>query len=317
MTRYLARRLGLMLVTLWVMSVAIFFISQIAPGDLARTILGQFASPDSLAALRGQLHLNDPAPERYLRWISGFPRGDWGLSPTNANEPIRDLIPARLTNSLILAGAALLVIVPVSVLLGLAAALRRDRFSDHLITIGALALMAVPEFITGTLLLYVFGVWSHWLPTDSIASLGVNPLSTPVHLILPAMSLGLVYFGYVSRMMRSSTIAVLDSAYVRTAVLKGLPRHRVLTHHVLRNAMAPTVTVIAAQAGYLIGGLVVVETLFDYPGIGTLMLNASQNHDLPLLEDCVLVTAALFMLSNLLSDVLNAMLNPHIRLGLA
>ena len=317
MALYLARRLALLLLTLWLMSIAVFAISEVAPGDLPHSILGQFATPDSIAALRQQLHLNDPAAVRYARWVSGFVRGDWGDSPTNANVPIRSLIPARLTNSLILAAAALLVIVPISIALGLAAALRRDRLPDHVITISALSFMAVPEFITGTLLLYVFGVWTHWLPTDSIAALGVNPLFSPVHLILPALSLGLVYFGYVSRMMRASTLAVLDSAYVRTALLKGLPRRRILFSHVLRNAMGPTVTVIATQAGYLVGGLVVVETLFDYPGIGTLMLSASQNHDLPLLEDCVMLTAALFMLSNLLSDLLGAALNPRIRLGLA
>jgi peptide/nickel transport system permease protein len=316
MRRYLLRRLGLVLFTLWLLSVAVFAVAEVVPGDIAHVILGHFATPDSIAALRQQMHLNDPAPTRYVRWISGFVTGQWGESPSNGNVAITSLIPDRLYNSLILAAAALLVIVPVSITIGVLAALRRDRLPDRVISVSALALMAVPEFITGTILLFVFGVWTHWLPTDSVAALGVNPLFSPVHLVLPALSLGLVYFGYVSRMMRASTISVLDSAYVRTALLKGLPWRRVLFRHVLRNAMAPTLTVITTQAGYLVGGLVVVEQLFDYPGIGTLLLGASQSHDVPLLEDCVMLTALLFMLSNLLADVLNAALNPRIRTSL-
>lgn len=317
MTQYLLRRLGLLVLTLWLLSVAVFAVAEVVPGDIAHVILGHFATPDSIAALRAQLHLSDPAPARYIRWISGFLTGNWGNSPSNGNVPITSLIPDRLYNSLVLALAALLVIVPVSISMGVVAALHRDRLVDRAIAISSLALMAVPEFITGTILLFIFGIWTHWLPTDGISALGVNPLFSPVHLVLPALSLGLVYFGYVSRMMRASTIAVLDSAYVRTALLKGLPRRRVLLHHVLRNALAPTLTVVATQAGYLVGGLVVVEQLFDYPGIGTLTLGASQAHDVPLLEDCVMLTALLFMLSNLIADLLNAALNPRVRTSLA
>jgi len=315
MARYLLRRLGLLLITLWLMSIAVFVLTAVLPGDEAQIILGQFATPGSIAALHKQLHLDDPVVVRYLRWIGGFVTGDWGTSPSNSDAPITSLIPDRLGNSLILAGSALLVIVPTSIALGVTAALRQNRLSDRAISVGTLSLMAVPEFITGTILLFVFGVSLHWLPTDSIAAIGGSPLASPSHLVLPALALGLVFFGYVSRMMRASTIGVLESAYVRTARLKGMPRHRVLLRHVLPNALGPTLTVVASQVGYLVGGLVVVERLFNYPGIGTLLLGAGLSHDVPLLEDCVMIIAVIYMLSNLCADFLNAALNPRVRFG--
>lgn len=315
MAHFLLRRFALALLTLWLMSVAVFVVADITPGDVAHVILGQFATPQAIAALHKQLHLDDPAPVRYVRWITGFLTGDWGASTSNGGAPIASLLPARLENSLILAVAAMLVIAPISIALGMVAALRRDSPVDRLISVASLTLGSVPEFITGTVLLFVFGIWLHWLPTDSIAGLGVNPLRSPQHLVLPVLALGLVYFGYISRMMRASTIVVLDSAYVRTALLKGLPWPRVLLRHVLRNAVAPTLTVVALQVGYLVGGLVVVEQLFDYPGIGTLLLTAAQARDVPLLEDCVMFTSILFFLGNLLSDLVQVLLNPRIRYG--
>ena len=219
MARFLLRRTALALLTLWLMSVAVFAVTDIMPGDVAHVILGQFATHDAIVALHRQLHLDDPAPLRYLRWITGFITGDWGTSTSNGGAPIASLLPDRLGNSLILAVAALVVIAPLSIALGIIAALRRDTFVDRVISISSLTLGSVPEFITGTVLLFVFGIWMHWLPTDSIAGLGVNPLRSPQHLVLPVLALGLVYFGYISRMMRASTLAVLDSAYVRTALL--------------------------------------------------------------------------------------------------
>jgi peptide/nickel transport system permease protein len=175
-----------------------------------------------------------------------------------------------------------------------------------------LSLMAMPEFVTGIVLLSLFGVWLQWLPTTSVAA-GGNPLTEPQHLVLPVVTLSLVFFGYVARMTRASTIAVLGSAYVRTATLKGLPRRQVLLRHVLRNALAPTITVVMSSIGYLIGGLVIVESLFGYPGLGGLLLYAGLHHDVPLLEACAMIVAVSYMGGNLIADLLYAYLNPQIR----
>lgn len=311
MARFLLRRLGLLLLTLWLMSVLVFVIASILPGDVAHTILGQFATPQEVAGLQQQLGLDHPPPVLYLRWITGFVSGNWGESPS-FQAPISSLIPDRLFNSLVLAVATLLVIVPLSITFGMLAALRQDRVTDRVVSITGLSLMAVPEFVSGIILLSIFGIWLHWLPTTSVAA-GGNPLTSPQYLVLPVLALGLVFFGYVSRMMRASTITVLGSAYMRTAMLKGLPMRQVLLRHVLRNALVPTITVVMSSIGYLVGGLVIVESLFGYPGLGSLLLYAGLHHDVPLLEDCVMIVAVVYMLGNLTADLLYAYLNPQIR----
>jgi peptide/nickel transport system permease protein len=311
MTRFLLRRLGLLLLTLWLMSAIVFVISTILPGDVASVVLGRDASPQAVANLRREWGLDDPAPVQYLHWITGFVTGQWG-DARSFDAPIADLIPGRLGNSLLLAAAALVVIVPLSIALGTVAALRQDRLSDRAISITGLSLMAVPEFVSGIILLTVFGIWLHVLPTGSISS-GGSPLTSPQYLVLPALALGLVFFGYIARMMRASTISVLGSAYVRTARLKGVPLRLLLARHVLPNALVPTITVVTSQIGYLVGGLVVVETLFGYPGIGSLLLSAGLQHDVPLLEDCVMIIAVIYMLSNLAADLFYAYLNPRVR----
>lgn len=312
MGRFLARRLALLLLTLWLMSVLVFVIASILPGDVAHTILGQSATPENVAALRHQYGLDYPPPVLYVRWITGFVSGQWGNSPSYQNTPIASLIPNSLFNSLVLAAAALIVIVPISIAFGTLAALRQDRLTDRIISITGLSLMAIPEFVSGIILLSIFGIWLHWLPTTSVAA-GGNPLTSPQYLVLPSLALGIVFFGYVARMMRASTIMALGSAYTRTAMLKGLPMRLVLTRHVLRNALVPTITVVMSSIGYLVGGLVVVETLFGYPGMGRLLLTAGLSHDVPLLEDCVMIVAVIYMLGNLTADLLYAYLNPQIR----
>lgn len=302
-----------MLLTLWLMSVLVFVIASVLPGDVARTILGQNATPEAVAGLREQLDLNHPPLQLYLRWITGFVTGDWGNSHS-LQAPIATVLPNRLFNSLVLAVAALIVIVPLSIIFGLVAAMNRDRFTDRAISITGLSLMAVPEFVSGILLATIVGVWLGWLPTTSVAA-GNNPLTSPAHLVLPVLSLSLVFFGYVSRMMRASTITVLESAYLRTAMLKGLPLRQVLLRHVLRNALVPTITVVMSSIGYLIGGLVVIETLFGYPGLGGLLLYAGLHHDVPLLEACVMIVAIIYMVGNLGADLIYAYMNPQIRYG--
>lgn len=302
-----------MLLTLWLMSVLVFLVASVLPGDVARTILGQHATPETVAGLREQLDLNHPPPVLYLRWVTGFVTGDWGMSHS-LQSPVSSVVPNRLFNSLVLAVVTLIVIVPLSIIFGLIAALRQDRFTDRAISVTGLSLMAVPEFVSGIILVTIFGVWLGWLPTTSVAA-GNNPLTSPSHLVLPVLSLSLIFFGYVSRMMRASAIGVLESAYVRTAMLKGLPLRQVLLRHVLRNALVPTITVVMSSIGYLIGGLVVIEALFGYPGLGGLLLYAGLHHDVPLLQTSVMIVAAVYMVGNLAADLLYAFTNPQIRYG--
>jgi peptide/nickel transport system permease protein len=220
-----------------------------------------------------------------------------------------------LGNSLVLAAFALIIIVPTSILLGVWAGLRRDSLLDRSITISTLSMTVIPEFVSGVVLLYVFAVWLKWLPVTAMPPDGSPFYERLYYLILPAIPLMFLELGYIARMARVGTVQVLAMPYIRTAVLKGLPRRRVVFGHVLRNAMVPTVTVIGSQVGWLIGGLVVIETLFVYPGIGKLMVDAAQTHDLPMLEAAVLMVAIIYMVSNLVADIIVALLNPRIRMG--
>ncbi len=289
-----------------------FAVSELLPGDVAIFILGQQATPESLAVLRTQLGLNEPAPVRYVTWLAGFVRGDWGRSLA-LQVPIADLVLSRTANSLVLASLALLVTVPVSIGLGLLAALNNGRAADRLISLVGLSGLALPEFVSGVLLILLFSLTLHLAPASAPIPTGASPLSVLPALILPALTLAVTLFAYISRMTRASAIDVLASDYVRTAVLKGLPLRAVIGRHVLRNALLPTVTVIGAQIGWLVGGLVVVEHLFGYPGLGDLLLFAALNKDVPLLEACVMVVASVYMLSNLGAEVLFGVLNPRIR----
>jgi peptide/nickel transport system permease protein len=312
MRHFLARRIALVLLTLWLVSLGVFVVSELLPGDVAVFILGQQATPENLAVLRAQLGWNEPAPLRYLTWLSGFVRGDWGRSLA-LQIPIADLVLSRAANSLVLAGLALIVTVPISVGLGLVAALRHGRAVDRAISLIGLSGLALPEFVSGVLLIVLFSLTLHIAPAAAQIPTGANPLSVLPALVLPALTLAVTLFAYISRMTRASAIDVLASDYVRTAVLKGLPMSTVIVRHVLRNALLPTVTVIGAQIGWLVGGLVVVEHLFGYPGLGDLLLFAALNKDIPLLEACVMIVASVYMLSNLAAEVLFGVLNPRIR----
>jgi peptide/nickel transport system permease protein len=314
MSRFLVRRLVLSILTLWLVSVAVFVTSELLPGDVARHVLGQSATPENVAALQRQLGLDQPAPERYLRWLAGFLSGQWGSSLA-LRVPLLELVPARLGNSLVLGALALLVTVPVSVAGGVLAAIFQNRWPDRVISLIGLSAIAIPEFVSGVVLIVVFSLWLHVAPATATIPTGGSPLGVLPNLILPALSLAVVLFAYLARMTRASTLEVLASDYVRTAVLKGLPRRQVLLRHVLPNALLPTVTIIGAQIGWLVGGLVVVETLFGYPGLGGLLLFAALNKDVPLLETCVMVIAAIYLLANTAADLAYAALNPRIRYG--
>lgn len=310
--RFLARRVALVVLTLWLVSLGVFAVSELLPGDVAIFILGQQATPENLAVLRTQLGLNEPAAERYVTWLAGFVRGDWGHSLA-LQVPITDLVLSRTVNSFVLAGLALIITVPVSIGLGLVAALNHGRLTDRVISLIGLSGLAIPEFVSGVLLILLFSLSLRIAPASAQIPTGASPLSVLPALILPALTLALTLFAYISRMTRASATEVLASDYVRAAVLKGLPLANVITRHVLRNALLPTITVIGAQIGWLVGGLVVVEHLFGYPGLGDLLLFSALNKDIPLLEACVMVVASIYMLANLGTELLFGVLNPRIR----
>jgi peptide/nickel transport system permease protein len=314
MLRLIGRRLLLMVPTLILVSILIFALAEVLPGDVGRSILGPYATDQQVKILNHELGADRPLYERYASWAGGFVTGDWGQSPL-LKVPVFSTVMKALGNSLVLAGFALVIIVPVSVLLGVYAGLRKDSFLDRGITISTLSMTVIPEFVSGVILLYVFAVLLKWLPVNAMPPDGSPFYERFYYLILPAIPLMFLELGYIARMARVGTVQVLAMPYIRTAVLKGLPRRRVIFGHVLRNAMVPTVTVIGSQVGWLIGGLVVIETLFVYPGIGKLMVEAAQQHDVVMLEASVLMVAVIYMVSNLLADIVVALLNPRIRMG--
>jgi peptide/nickel transport system permease protein len=313
MGRYVLKRLGLTLITLVLISFAVFAAAEVLPGDVGRTILGPYASQQQVDQLDHQLGADQPLVRRYLTWAGNFVRGDWGTSPIQ-NVEVRPLVLERLKNSLILGGFALVLIVPFSVLFGVFAALNYGKALDRIISIAGLSFVALPEFVVGVVVIVVFAVQLGWFPVSSQVP-SADPVDVVRQCLLPAIPLMFVLFGYISRMARAGTIEALRSNYTRTAVLKGLPQRYVILRHVLRNSLIPTITVVSVQVGYLVGGLVVIETLFSYPGIGQLILNAATGHDLPTLEAAVLMIALIYTVSNLVADILVALLNPRVRLA--
>ena len=315
MVRYLARRALLLSVTLLITSAIIFALTQLLPGDVARLILGREASETVLANFRQEFGLDQPAPQQYANWLMGFLAGDWGRSFTGTKAPVRPLVVDRLGNSMRLAVMTLAISVPLSVGLGIIAALRENTWIDTAISLLSLAVVGLPEFVTGLVLIngLALGVRALGLPATSTVPDGT--LTDWIRqLILPALTATLVLVGYISRLTRAGVLEELRKPYVRTAVLKGLPRRTIILKHVLRNALLPTITVIALSFGWLIGGLVVIENVYNYPGMGALLVEAVKQRNLFVLQAIVMVTVAFFALANLAADLLYALLNPRIRL---
>jgi peptide/nickel transport system permease protein len=306
----LLQRCGLSLLTLFLLSLVVFAAGQLLPGDVARSILGPLADPRAVAALNHQLGTDRPPLVMYLHWISGFLRGDLGLSYAY-RSPVAPFILHALGKSLFLAAVTVIIVVPLSIGAGILAALNHGKWLDRTITLGGLSLTIVPEFVSGILLILVFGVWLRWLPTSANTRPGSGIFEQIRHLILPALPLVLILFGYISRITRAGMLDALESDYTRTATLKGLPRRTVIFRHVLRNALLPTITVIATQTSYLLGGLVVVETLFRYQGIGSLILTAARGKDYPMLEAGILTVGCAYILSAILADMVIAFLDPR------
>lgn len=314
MVRFLIRRIILVFLTLLVVSLAIFLVTEILPGDVATMILGQGATEENLAAVRAQLNLDRPAPVRYLDWMTGALRGDLGNSYVQ-RRPIVDILKDRLGNSALLALCALLVAVPLALIVGVWAGIRRDSWGDQTASILSLVAISLPEFVTGVILIIVFASTLHLLPSSSIMLPGANPLNTPQVMVLPIATLTAVLLAYIMRMTRANVIEVMQSHYVRTAILKGLPMSRVILRHVLPNALLPTISVIGMNIGWMLGGLIIVESVFAYPGIGRLLLTSISSRDVPLLQAVALLIAATYAISNLLADISYSILNPRIRIS--
>lgn len=314
MARYILRRLGLAAFTLVLLSIIVFLIAAVLPGNVGRAILGPFADQAAIEQLNEELGLNGPIYERYWNWASGAAHLDFGQS-YQYRAPVMDFIPTALGNSLKLAILTLIIVAPLGIALGAYAALHQGRFADRLTTIAGLSLAVTPEMVTGVFLIVLFAVQLGWFPASG------SPEGSPIDqlrvMILPALTLTAVLFGYIARMTRAGTIEALGADYTRTAILKGLPQKLVLRRHVLRNSLLPTIAVVATQTGYLLGGLVVTEKLFNYQGIGLLLVTAADARDIPMMMAGVLVVGAIFMLMSLVADVLTAALNPRVRLGAA
>jgi peptide/nickel transport system permease protein len=311
---YILRRLGLAVITLLLLSIIVFFAGQVLPGDPGRAILGNLATPGAVRILDHQLGVDRPLVSQYWSWITGLLHGDMGTS-YQFRSAVEPFVSAALVNSLKLAALAFVVVVPLGILGGVVAALNVGRGLDRVISVVGLSATTVPEFVSGIVVIVVFGVELKWLPVTAAAGAGASVFSQFKHLILPAVPLVLILFGYIARMARAGTIEALESDYTRTATLKGLPRPTVIRRHVLRNSLLPTITVIATQTGYLIGGLVVVETLFNYQGIGNLIYRAAQGKDFPMLEAGILTIGIVYMVATLMADILSTVLNPRLRLG--
>lgn len=307
------RRLGFMLVTLVATSFLIFLLAEIMPGDVAQMILGQSATPQSLQAVRESLGLNDPLLVRYGRWVAHFVQGDLGESLYMRGIAINTIFWPRVGHSLVLAFTALLFYVPLSILFGVLAGVKAGKLIDSVISFFGLATMALPEFVSGIILVTIFSVKLSLFPITSIIPIGETLWGNLRILVLPALSITFVMFGYVSRMQRSSMISVMSSDYVRAAILKGMSRRYTIFRHALKNALLPTITIIGMNMGWLFGGLIVVETLFGFPGLGSLTLSAIKTRDVPLIEACVLFITFVFVVSTFVTDMLYAFLNPRIR----
>jgi peptide/nickel transport system permease protein len=309
----LLRRVGLGLLTLLFVSLMVFATTQALPGDAARAILGREATPERLAAVRARLHLDRPVWVQYADWLANVAVGDFGESLAT-EQPVSDLIGTRIGNSAFLVLVSGLIAVPLSLLLGIAAAVRRDRLFDHAFTAASLVLAALPEFVIAISLVMLFATQVfHLFPAVAILA-DDKPIWMQLdQVILPAIALDLAVIPYMARIIRGSMIEVMESEYVQMAKLKGLSPRRVIWRHALPNAIVPFVQVTALQLAWLAGGVVVVEFVFRYPGIGQALVDAVANRDLPVVQALTLLVGAVYVLLNVVADIATILLTPRLR----
>jgi peptide/nickel transport system permease protein len=311
-TSYVLRRALIGLGLVFVVSVLVFAGTQLLPGNAAIAILGRQATPAAVRALSQQLGLDHPAAVQYLHWIGAVLSGHLGVS-YSAQEPVSTFIGSRVINSLVLASVTMLICVPLSLVIGTLAALRRGRLIDGAVSYTTLGAIALPEFVTGQVLILTIALGLKVVPPISLVPPGTDPLSTPALLVLPVMTLLLSLLAYSVRMVRAGVLEVLSSEYVRAAVLNGSPRWRILLRYVLPNALGPSIQVFALTAQWLVGGIVIVETVFQYPGLGQGLVLAVNARDLPVVQAIAILIAAVYISINILADMLVMLVVPKLR----
>jgi peptide/nickel transport system permease protein len=313
MTRLILRRLALGLLTLWLVSLLIFAATLALPGDAAQAILGREATPERLAALRDQLNLDESVVTQYLKWLGGILTGDLGTSAAT-QAPVSELLSDRVGNSVFLVVVSAVVAIPLSIVIGVWTAMRRDRPVDHIVSTGSLILASLPEFVIGIVLILLFATEVfHAFPAVSLLGPGQKAWDDPEVVVLPAATLVLAVVPYISRIMRGSMVEVLESEYVTMATLKGLPRRIVVWRHAVPNAIVPAIQVTALQLAYFAGGVVVVEFVFSYPGIGAALVEAVGNRDMPVVQAVTMLAAGIYVGLNILADVATILVTPKLR----
>jgi peptide/nickel transport system permease protein len=313
--RLIARRLLLGVVTLWAVSVLVFAATQALPGNAAIARLTKYANPQALAYLQSSLHLNQPLPAQYWLWARGLITGHLGTSFVTG-LPVSSLIGSRIGNTLVLAAFAAAIGFPLALSLGIIAAVRRGRLFDHVSAVALLGLAAIPDFVLAIVLILLLGVGEfHVFPAVSYLDPTRSVLVQLDRLVLPALTLALAITPYIARMIRASLIEVLESEYVAMARLKGLSERRVIIHHALRNGLGPTIQAIGIALLFLSGGVVVIETVFAYPGVGSLLVTAVQNRDIPVIQDLTILFTAVYVVINIVADVLVVLWTPRLRTG--
>ena len=310
-TRMLVQRISLGVLTLFIVSLIIFLGVSMFPGDAAEAILGQAATPDTVAILRRQLGLDLPAHVRYLTWLGNILQGDWGTSIGNGRE-IGDVIGVRFSNTIFLATFAACIAVPLALVLGILAALYRNSFYDRTVNVITLSSISTPEFFVAYILIMLVSVKAGWFPSLSNIRADTTFFEQLEKTFLPALTLTLVSVAHMMRMTRAAIINLLSHSYIEMASLKGVRKYRIIIRHALPNALAPIVNVVILNLAYLIVGVVIVEVVFVYPGLGQLLVDAVQRRDMPVVQACCLVFAATYVLLNLIADILSILANPRL-----
>jgi peptide/nickel transport system permease protein len=312
-SKQVLRRIGLGILTLWLVSLVVFAAVLALPGDAATAILGKTATPERVAALREQLHLNESLFTQYTQWLKGILTFDFGNSAAT-QQPVTQLLNDRVANSAFLVFIASIIAIPLSIVIGVWTAMRRDKAVDHVTSNVTLVLAALPEFVIGMGLILIFATGLfHWFPAVSLLAPGEKAWQDPQVVILPAATLIIAVVPYVSRIMRGSMVEVLESEYVTMARLKGLPERQVIWRHAVPNAIVPAIQVTALELAWMAGGIVIVEFVFQYPGIGASLVDSVNNRDMPVVQTVTMLAAAVYVFLNLAADLATILVTPRLR----
>lgn len=312
MIRMIAARLGIAILTMLIVSLVVFAATEMLPGDVAEIVLGQAATPEAVAGLREAMHLDQPAFQRYLIWLGGLVTGNPGVSLVN-NIPISTLVAGRLNNSLLLAGVTAAFSVPIALTLGITAAMWRNTLYDRIVTVLTISVVSVPEFLVATVAVFIFAVHLRWFPALSFAN-DVQSIGELLRVFaLPVISLSFVISAQMIRMTRAAVIDTLSSSYVEMAALKGAGRIRIVLLHALPNAVGPIANAVALSLSYLLGGVIIVETIFNYPGIAKLMVDGVATRDMPLIQTCAMIFCFSYLVLVTVADICAILSNPRLR----